>query len=370
MQFKKPFFLIFLLTIFLFNNCTSKDVNSFTVSGKIPTLTTNYILLSRIDDIQTHKTTFIDSLKVNKKGEFNSIYFLEPNIYELTFDAKKTILLAIDYNQHIFINGNSIEEIVVSGSVDTQLLNDYEDFRNESLNRLVKSVRTKIKTLENESEIAEMRELEVENYKKHLAELTHFIKEKMGTSIAIYPTSIRWNGENNLSFFQELVADFEMKHPNLEITKKMRNKLSLIEKTSIGSFIPSIKMPNKVNEEIQLNAKKGKYTLVDFWASWCPPCRTESALLNDLYSNYNTKGFEIYGISLDSKRENWLKAIEKDNRIWTEVSTLDGFNTPISKEFGITALPTNFLIDETGKIIAVNIHGDELKEKVQTLFSN
>ncbi|MFZ2431913.1 MAG: TlpA disulfide reductase family protein, partial [Lutibacter sp.] len=216
--------------------------------------------------------------------------------------------------------------------------------------------------------IDELRELEVENYKKHLNELMNFVKDKMGTSIAIYPTSIRWNGEDNLPFLQKLVADFEEKNPELKITQKLKQRLHLLEKTSVGSTISEIKMPNSLNEPISLNDIRAKYTLIDFWASWCPPCRSESKLLNSLYSAYNAKGFEIYGISLDSKRENWLNAIDKDKRIWTEVSTVEGFKTAVSVEYGITALPTNFLIDASGKIVAVNIHGRELKEKIDALF--
>jgi len=236
----------------------------------------------------------------------------------------------------------------------------------------VKSVRREIKKLSkigsNEAEIANLRALEVENYNEHLNELTAFVKDSMGTSIAIYHSSLRWNGGENLSFLQELVADFEEKHPTTEITQKLKNKLLLLEKTAVGSRILNIEMPNSTDELISLNTIKGTYTLVDFWASWCPPCRTESTLLNELYNSFHSKGFEIYGISLDSKRKNWLKALEKDQRIWPEVSTVEGFNTPISIEYGITALPTNFLIDSTGEIVAVNIHGEALKEKLKTLF--
>ncbi len=237
---------------------------------------------------------------------------------------------------------------------------------------MVKSVRKKIKELskvgDNETEIATLRAIEVENYKEHLNELTAFVKDSMGTSIAIYHSSLRWNGGENLPFLQELVSSFEEKHPTSEITQKLINKLHLLEKTSVGSRILNIEIPNSTNELISLNTIKGTYTLVDFWASWCPPCRTESTLLNELYSSYHSKGFEIYGISLDSKRENWLKAIEKDQRVWPEVSTVEGFVTPVAIEYGINALPTNFLIDSTGKIVAVNIHGKALKDKLKKLF--
>jgi len=370
MRVYKFYYFVLLFSILFFTNCSKKNEISFSISGKISELKNKFLVLSKVEDIQKKTTIIVDTIWVTKKGEFSSEYFLQPNIYNLRIGAK-TIILAIDKGQNIVINGN-MDNLTVNGSVDTQLLNEYECFRKESLNRLVFSVRNKIKELkkENNSEnkIIKLRELEVENYKKHLDELLNFVKEKMGTSIAIYPTSLRWSGGKNLPFLQLLVNTFEEKYPNLEITKKMKLKLLLLERTSVGSTISNIEMPDVTNKIIQLNNVKGKYTLIDFWASWCPPCRTESVLLNELYSAYNSKGFEIYGISLDSKRDRWIKAIEKDKRIWTEVSTTEGFKTPVSIEYGITALPTNFLIDATGKIIAVNIHGKHLKEKIEELF--
>lgn len=363
--------LIFIVLFIVFSSCSEKAEESFSISGKVLNLKDNYVVLSVIDDFQNNNYTIIDTLEINKKGEFNSVYFLEPAIYSLNFDNSKTILLAIDKGQHLKLKGKNLEDITVKGSVDTNLLNAYEDFRNESLNRLVKSVRNQIKENQktaSENEIAELRELEVENYKKHINELTTFIKEKMGTSIAIYPTSIRWNGEENLPFYKNLTTSFEEKHPSIEITKRLKQRVQLLEKTNVGSVIKNIKMTDSSGIIIELDSIRKKYTLIDFWASWCPPCRTESSLLAELYKTYNSTGFEIYGISLDSNRENWINAIEKDGRIWLNVSTVEGFKTPVSIEYGITALPTNFLIDETGKIIATNIHGKHLKEKIEALF--
>lgn len=363
--------IIFIFSLLLFVNCTPKDQNSFSISGKISKLNNNYLILSKVENLQKKTSTIIDTLAVNKRGEFNSVYRIPPNIYNLDFDSK-TIQLAIDKGQNIKINGNTINDLIVEGSPDTQLLNKYEMFRKLSLNRLVNSVRKKIKEQKkvgaNEIEIANLRALEVENYKKHLNELAKFVKDSMGTSIAIYQSSLRWSGGKNLPFLQELVSSFEEKHPTTEITQKLKSKLHLLEKTAIGSVISNIKMPNSTNILVSLDSIKGTYTLVDFWASWCPPCRTESLLLNDLYISYQSKGFEIYGISLDSKKERWLKALKQDQRVWPEVSTFGGFNTPVSIEYGITALPTNFLIDSRGKIIATNIHGKELEEKLQKLF--
>lgn len=370
-NYTRHFFILSFFTI-LFIGCSSKKEPSFTIEGHVSNLEKNFVVLSVIEDIQNNITSVVDTLKVNNKGEFKMDYFLEPNIYVLTFDGIKTINLAIDKGQHISVKGNLLGDLKISGSVDTDLLNAYETFRNVSLDRLVNSTRNEIKALQKENaiegEIAELRELEVENYKKHLNELMTFVKEKMGASIAVYPTSIRWIGGENLPFLQELVGKFEEKYPALNITEKLKDRLQLLEKTSVGGIISGIEMPNSSNEMISLDNIQKKYTLIDFWASWCPPCRTESKLLNSLYDDYKAKGFEIYGISLDSKRDKWLNAIDHDNRIWTEVSTVEGFKTKVSIEYGITALPTNFLIDASGKIIAVNIHGQQLKEKINKLF--
>ena len=365
-------FLIFLSILFV--SCSQKQEKSFSISGILSNLNEKFIILSVVDDIQQYKTSIIDTLKINKRGEFNSVYLLEPALYTLTFNEGKTILLAIDKGQHIEVKVSNLGTILVTGSNDTDLLNSYETFREESLNKLVKSVRNKIKELQktnsNETEIVELRELEVSNYKKHLNELTQFIQEKMGTSIAIYATSTRWNVTDNFDFYKDLVVKFEEKHSSINITQKLKERLILLEKTSIGSKLSPIEMPSISGEIIKLDSINKKYTLIDFWASWCPPCRTESKLLNSLYASFNSEGFEIYGISLDSKKERWINAIEKDTRIWPNVSTVEGFKTKVSLEYGITSLPTNFLIDSERKIIAANLHGKELKEKIEQLFKN
>ncbi|UMB59394.1 TlpA family protein disulfide reductase [Lutibacter sp. A80] len=361
---------ILFLTLVL-NGCTTKNNNSFIISGNISDLETDYIILSEVKDIQSKKALIIDTLKVDKRGKFDAVYFLEPNIYNLTFNSNKTLQLAINKGQHIKINGSLNDDLIVSGSNDTQLLTDYETFRKNSLNRLVTSVRDRIKNLKqdgNEQLITSLRTLEVENYKIHLNELAQFIKDTMGTSIAIYPTSIRWNNEN-LETLGQVVSNFKDAHPNLEITNKLVKKIELLKKTSIGSSISNIKMPDQFNKLINLDTIKGKYTLIDFWASWCPPCRAESKLLNKLYNDYNSNGFEIYGISLDSNKERWLKALKTDNRTWTNVSTVEGFKTAVAIEYGISSLPTNYIIDREGKIIASNLHGEKLAAFIKKLYN-
>jgi len=372
MYIKNPILSIVFFFFLIFIGCTNKKEPSFAISGVVLNTQKNYAVFSKVEDVLNNQTVIIDTLNIDENGYFNAEYNLEPNIYYLTFDNKKILKLALNNGQKVVINGADLDSLKIDGSIDTDILNSYETYRKASLKRLVMKIRDSIKKLKKENisleKIIALRELEVENYKLHLVELTQFIQENMGTSIAIYPTSIRWNSDN-LTVLEQIVTDFKVSHPTSTITPQLENRIALLKKTAIGNYVSNIEMPSASNQIMNLNDIKGTVTLIDFWASWCPPCRSESGLLNNLHQTYNADGFEIYGISLDSKRKRWVDALEKDNRNWENVSTLEGFKTPVAQEFGIRALPTNILINAEGKIIAVNIHGKQLKEIIDGLFN-
>ncbi len=237
----------------------------------------------------------------------------------------------------------------------------------------MQSVRRKVKAIRNsehpdEEKIATLEQLEVENYAIHLAELNEFIKTNMGSTIGLYATSIRWKGAENLSFFDSLTTAFETAHPNLKISSKLREKVTRLQQTSVGGKAANIEMNTAEGIAVSLVSIHKKYTLIDFWASWCGPCRSESKMLNELYNKYNSKGFEIYGVSLDDKQDKWIKALEKDNRIWTNVSSLEAFKTKAAYDYAVTALPMNYLIDADYKIVGKNLHEDELISLLNTLL--
>jgi peroxiredoxin len=135
----------------------------------------------------------------------------------------------------------------------------------------------------------------------------------------------------------------------------------------IGGQAPEIELPNKADSIIKLSSLTGKVVLVDFWASWCAPCRQANPYIQKLYKKYQDKGFEVFGVSLDAKKEAWLKAVKQDKLTYTGVIDNAGWNSKVAERFYVDQLPTNFLLDRTGKIVAINIEGKEMFDAVKKL---
>jgi thiol-disulfide isomerase/thioredoxin len=372
-----------LVTLFVFVStlisCVKKAEPNFIIEGSISPLKGGTITLLKEIDIERKLSEKIDVINLSKEGGFEKGYSSGPGLYRLQLNKKKSLLLAIDTGQHIKIKITDLNSgnlnISILGSTDSEVLLDYENFRKKSLDSLVQSVRRQVREVKkganpDQDKIKELQQLEIENYAIHLKELNKFVKNNMNNTLGLYATSIRWKGAENLNLYDSLTKAFERANPDLELTKKLREKVSRLQQTSIGGIVPDIEMKTQKGKAISLSSIQKKYTLIDFWASWCGPCRSESNTLNDLYEKYNVKGFEIYGVSLDDKEEKWLKAIEKDNRTWTNVSSLQGFKTPASYDYAVTALPDNYLIDAKRKIIAKNIHGEKLITLIDSLLNN
>ena len=145
--------------------------------------------------------------------------------------------------------------------------------------------------------------------------------------------------------------------------------LATLKRTAVGQPYIPFTMADSAGNTISVSDYIGqKYLLLDFWASWCAPCREENPNLVRLYNKYNAKGFDIFGVSFDSNRDRWLKAIADDSLTWTHVSDLKGWENAAGKLYGIRSIPSNALLDTNGVIIAKNLRGEELRAKLEELF--
>lgn len=144
--------------------------------------------------------------------------------------------------------------------------------------------------------------------------------------------------------------------------KTIQSYLFANEKVSVGKIAPEITIQDVNGNPFQLSSLQGKFVLIDFWASWCGPCRQENPNLVQMYQAFKEKDFEIVGVSIDDNTKSWTKAIETDSLQWKQVSDGNGMEGEVAKRYLISAIPTNFLLDKRGKIIAKNLRGEELKK--------
>ncbi|MDO5975513.1 TlpA disulfide reductase family protein [Flavivirga jejuensis] len=164
-------------------------------------------------------------------------------------------------------------------------------------------------------------------------------------------------------FFETFPPELRHSRLGLKFLENLNKK-----RLDIGAFAIDFTQNNEKGNPIKLSDFRGKYLLLDFWASWCAPCRAENPNLVTAYKKYHDKGFEILAVSLDKKREAWLKAIKQENLPWSHVSDLKGFENEVARLYNVHSIPKNLLIDPKGKIIAINLKGYILEEKLSQIF--
>nr|WP_315419130.1 TlpA disulfide reductase family protein [uncultured Pedobacter sp.] len=170
---------------------------------------------------------------------------------------------------------------------------------------------------------------------------------------------------------EKLKRDLKRLSPRMKNTamgKNLQVKLAMAEKTGIGQQALDFTQNDTNGKPVSLSSLKGKYVLVDFWASWCAPCREENPTVLKAYKKFKDRNFEIISVSLDDKKEPWLKAIEADGLPWIHVSDLKGWKNAVARLYGITSVPQNLLLDPNGKIVAKNLRGEELQMELDKIF--
>lgn len=148
----------------------------------------------------------------------------------------------------------------------------------------------------------------------------------------------------------------------------MAHDLQMVKRLSIGQKAINFTQMDETGKPVSLASLKGKYILIDFWASWCGPCRAEYPYLHKAYAQFKEKGFDIIGVSLDDKKTLWINAIAENKFPWKEVCDLKGKNNEVARAYGISAIPQNFLIDPSGIIVAKDLRGDALLEKLNEVI--
>jgi peroxiredoxin len=214
---------------------------------------------------------------------------------------------------------------------------------------------------------------------KEMQEAREELRAALATYIGQHPSSyFSLLALSNLVFLkadaEKTAVLYKTVSPDLQGTvqgKKTAKEIEQLRTTSLGAMAPLFTQPDTSGAPISLSGFKGRYVLVDFWASWCMPCRVENPNLVKIYRKYHLKGLEILGVSLDGsdQRRAWLAAIQKDSLAWTQVGDGKGGDNAAAQLYGVQSIPQNFLIDPNGKIIALSLRGEDLDKKMEEIFT-
>jgi peroxiredoxin len=338
------------------------------VTGTLQNAPEGVVVLSQFTD---SRPQIIDTLEVNAKGEFTYELAVDaPTFYELNLYGARVVKLAL-FKEGVSVNYNFSDpkSLQVEGSQDSKemlklekLMEDYQVFVNQ-LNEQYYEAMSK-----NDAEAIKKIQADAMTLEGQQVVRVKEMIGSMGDSFATLAAVGLLNPKDDFPFIDALISKLDENYPGTSAIMQMKQQLDELRALSIGQIAPDIQLPNPEGTPTKLSDLRGKYVLVDFWAAWCKPCRLENPNVVRLYAQYKNKGFEVFGVSLDRTREDWVKAIADDKLTWTHVSDLLYFNSAAAELYQIQAIPATYLIDPDGKIIGKDLRGPSLEAKLAELF--
>jgi thiol-disulfide isomerase/thioredoxin len=342
------------------------SVSSDSMNGKTIYLG-NYLWYMKLSDKKVVDSAVINGKQFEFKGKTDSAY-----IALLVVDGRSLCMLFVENGN---INIDISEEPNANNIATGTELND--KFR--AYNQNMEPVRNKMQKLMQDARSQETEELgqefdsKYEELSKEMLQLSiKFLDENPGTVLSALILLVSMSQGVEVEVLQNTYDKLneQVKNGALGQIIAKEIKREKIKDIEIGEIFRDLTLKTPEGKDISISdyAGKGKYVLLDFWASWCGPCRAENPNVVALYNKYKDKGFEIVGVSMDDNKDNWIKGIESDGITWPQMSDLKGWDSEAAFKYRVQGIPFTVLLDKDGKVIATNLRGEELANKIRTLI--
>jgi peroxiredoxin len=330
-----------------------------------------------IKELKGTATGNLDTIKLKPDYTFaKKLRITEPGYYQINFYNKQFVTVIIDHSDlEITVDGNSPTGFFeLKGSPDQDLLNQIQNLmanvQSSPYIRQLEAEYAKAATANDQKRAEEIQNEYIQILDKGFEQVVTILKDQP-PSLALI-TLLQQNSlldrDKYFDLYLSTAEKFRNEWPDYKYGKEFVDYVDKMKITAVGQTAPEIELPNPEGQVIKLSSLRGKYVLIDFWAKWCGPCRRENPNVVNAYTKFKDKGFDVFGVSLDRTKEDWVQAIAEDGLTWTHVSDLKYFESQAAVDYNISAIPFSILLDKEGKIIAKNLRGAALDKKLEEVL--
>lgn len=347
-------------------SCSTKPENGYILSGSIKGKVPAKVYLQQYIN---GKMQVLDSANfINQEFKLKG-KITEPDYYYLRLGSNENILGFFLENSKIDIIAHidSLQKAVIIGSAIQNQYNDFKGLQNK-FEKELKGIRTKYNNAETGDLKNKFRSQFDSIDNLWSSTINDFISTTSNSILAPYIIRRELIYDINLQELEEITNQLSIELKDNKYAKQVYEHISVLRKLQPGMDAPLFTQNNTESNPVKLEDYRGKYLLIDFWASWCNPCRKANPIVLKTYKRYAYKNFEILGVSMDSEKTKWLQAIENDQLPWTQVSALKGWQNPVAKLYAVNSIPHAILIDPEGKIVKRGVEAEELESILKEIF--